>query len=493
MLALNRNNAVPTSIPAPVGGWNTREALDAMPPEDAVLLDNWYPDTGSCRVRDGYSSHSTGVGSGAVETLAELYTGSTRKLIAASSTNLYDASTSTASSIGGGFTSGRWQTENFNGRLFLVNGQDAPQDYDGTTLTATAWTGPTLTNLVGVNVFKNRLFFWESDSQDFWYAGVNAITGTLTQFPLSRVAGFGGNLVGMETWTIDGGNGLDDYAVFVLSSGDVVVYQGTDPGDATNWSLVGVYHIAPPINGRSVIKTAGDILIATRSDYVTLSSVLKSGQLGVASKMSGAVIEAVQNNGSGFGWQAIEYKSLGAIIINVPLTDGTYQQHVMNAITGAWCRFTDIKAHCFGAFNNGLYFGGDGGVVYQYGGTMDGASAINADARQAWNSFNTAMTKRLSAIRPIIRAQGTVSYSIAVDFDYRDSTIFPPSTSSAAGSAWDTSAWDTSAWSSEDEVNSRWQVQGGYGQALSTRLKVSASQQIAWLRTDYRQNLGHNL
>ena len=77
----------------------------------------------------------------------------------------------------------------------MVNGTDAPQDWDGTTLTATSWTGPSsINNLIAVTSYNERLYFAESDSQNFWYSGSQAVTGALTSFPLSMVSKFGGYL-----------------------------------------------------------------------------------------------------------------------------------------------------------------------------------------------------------------------------------------------------------------------------------------------------------
>lgn len=46
--------------PAPTGGWNTRDSLQSMPPQDAVKLENWFPEADRVAVRDGYTSHGTG-------------------------------------------------------------------------------------------------------------------------------------------------------------------------------------------------------------------------------------------------------------------------------------------------------------------------------------------------------------------------------------------------------------------------------------------------
>ena len=481
--------ARPISIPAPIGGWNTRDGLDVMPSTDAVLMDNWIPGIGDVRIRPGYVEHVTGFGSGDVDTLAEYHSGTTRKLIACANGNIYDATTTTTS-LGSGFTNNQWQTVNFNGRIFLVNGDDAPQDWDGTTLTATAWsgTGLTITDLIGVNVFKSRLYFFEQNSQDFWYAAPAGVTGALTKFPLSMVGNFGGNLVAMGTWTHDGGDGVDDHAVFIMSSGDVIVYQGSDPGSATDWSLVGVYHIAAPLGIRGVAKVGGDLIIMTTEDYVSLSGVLSTGQLGQASKLAGAVKDAASNSDL-FGWQIVVDQKKELMMFNVPTLTG-YDQHITSALTGASSRLKDIPSRCWASFNGDLYFGSTNGVIYKVSGNSDNGTAVNADAIGAWLSEMT--RHRVAAARPVLAANGGLSYSFALGSDYTPATATAQAiTSGGVSSPWP-SPWP-SPWSSEDTVSVSWIVASANGQAISPRLKVSTAKEVQWLRTDYRVEQGINL
>lgn len=493
-----QSKAQPVSVPAPIGGWNTRDALDAMTPTDATVLDNWYPTTGKVTLRKGYSSHATGVGAGNVDFVAQYHAGSRHKLLAASATNVYDASSSgAATSLKSGFTNGQWQHVNFNGYLIMVNGDDTPQQYDGSSLTDSTITATdvTVSSLNGIAVFKNRLYLWKTGGQDFWYLGVNAITGTLTKFPLSRVGQFGGNLVAVATWTLDGGNGIDDYAVFVMSSGEVIVYSGTDPGDANAWSLVGVYHIAEPLGARGIVKEGGDLRIMTTRDYVSLKDVLINGQLGTASKVSGAVVSAAESVAPlTFGWQALMYRRGGMAIFNVPNTDGTFDQHVQNLVTKAWCRFTDIPARCWGVFAEDLYFGSTDGTVYKADtGNTDGSDAIQGDGRQAWNSFGSAIRKRLTAVRPVVSSQGGISYEIGVGFDFRDANVSAASSTPQAGAVWDVALWDITPWSADSVTEINWRVASGSGQNLSPGLRVAGKQEISWLRTDFRIEVGINL
>ncbi len=42
------------AVPAPVGGWDAQSPLANMPPENAVILDNFIPRAGYVELRKGY-------------------------------------------------------------------------------------------------------------------------------------------------------------------------------------------------------------------------------------------------------------------------------------------------------------------------------------------------------------------------------------------------------------------------------------------------------
>jgi len=479
------------SVSAPVGGWNTRDSFAAMPPQDAVRLDNFIPTVGECELRKGYTEHCDPGGTN-VDFLQEYNAGANRQLIAASNSNLWNVSTGTPSSIGSGFSSDQWEAVNFNGKFLLCNGADNEKTWDGSSLTNTSWTGITAGDFIGYGVFKNRVFGWKSSEQDFYYGELNAITGPMTKFPLSRVARRGGNLIAFESWTRDGGDGVDDLAVFVMSSGEVIIYQGSDPGSADNWALVGVFHIGAPIGIRCVEQVGGKLWIATRDDYVDMETVLATGQLGVASKLSGAV-QLLQDEMGNFGWEATLYKGGNLLIFNHP-EGAHYRQHVINTLTGGACRFLGLEARTWATFNNELYFGSTDGKVYQYEGKNDNGAAIVGDGQTAYTAFGTPQPKALKAVRCSIRGESTVSYGVDVGIDFANATQPTAELAEApTGSLWDVALWDVALWSSGSVMNNSWLVKGGRGQDLSVRLVVNAKQDIAWLRTDYRVEIGDNL
>src|SRR6516165_6169048 len=110
----------PQQLPPPIGGWNTRDSFETMQPQDAVVLENWYPDFAGVLVRPGVAVWLN-LGTGAdVRTLAVWKApGSTAKLIAASAGALYDASgggqVKPPPPLASGFASDWWQTTLFNG------------------------------------------------------------------------------------------------------------------------------------------------------------------------------------------------------------------------------------------------------------------------------------------------------------------------------------------------------------------------------------------
>lgn len=488
------------AYPSPVGGWNARDSLDDMPEDHAVILDNWFPSTGKVVLRSGYDDYANTLG-GNVETLAEFHAGATRKFLAAANGNIWDISSSGAgSSLGSGYTNNRWQWVNFNGSMGLVNGEDAPLTYDGSTISSMTVSGSGLTtsNLVGVNVFKSRTYFWENNSQDFWYSAVNALGGSLTKFPLSRVGQFGGNLTAMATWTRDGGSGVDDYAVFLMSSGEVIVYQGSDPGAANDWALVGVYQIGPPISIRCAINFGGDVIVATKDGYVSLSRVLSSGRTSrsgiISDQIDRAVVEAAQTYGSNYGWQAIFYPRGNILLFNVPIsTNTTYQQHVFNTITGAPCRYKGWNARCFGLYNDKLYMGLSGTVVQCDTGPSDGGAKIQGDALPAWNYLGQrGRQKLLTAVQPIMSSDGDLPIAIAVGADFNEPLIpYDESSFSNTGATWDVAEWDVAEWTGGDNIVKNWLPGGAYGLNFSARIRVSVNaQKVNWFSTNYMYKPG---
>ena len=74
-------------------------------------------------------------------------------------------------------------------------------------------TGVNSNTFINVNVFKERLFYVEENSMNVWYLPTQAVSGLAAKLDFGSVAKMGGYIQAMGTWTIDAGQGVDDYAV----------------------------------------------------------------------------------------------------------------------------------------------------------------------------------------------------------------------------------------------------------------------------------------
>ena len=189
-----QKRAIIQTVPAPTGGWDTRQAVSAMPPMNAVLLDNWFPETEKVTLRGGSAVHATGLGtsSEAVETLMEYNkTDGTNELFGACGAEIFDCTSAGAvgAAVVSGLSNARWQYVNMgtSGGQFLLafNGTDTPKTYNGSAWANASMSGPTIANCIWCNTHHRRLWIGEEDSLSGWYGAANAITGTFTEFPFA--------------------------------------------------------------------------------------------------------------------------------------------------------------------------------------------------------------------------------------------------------------------------------------------------------------------
>jgi hypothetical protein len=303
----------------------------------------------------------------------------------------------------------------------------------------------------------------------------------------------------MGTWTIDAGQGADDYAVFVTNNGEIIVYNGTDPSDPTKWALKGVWQLGQTFNRKCFLKWAGDLLLLTQDGLVPLASALQSSRLdprvNVTDKIYYAISQAATLYSGNFGWQIAYFASNNMLLINVPTSTGT-QQFVMHTISKAWAQFTGINATCFELHNELLYFGGNGFVGQYWNGYSDNGSNINASVQQAYSYFDApGQLKRYTLVRPIIQTDNgfpSILCGINVDFDYQNQLgqiAFNPASTDLG--SWDNAVWDVNTWGGNLSINRIWQGVTGLGFSAGINMSVASQGiDVHWVSTDYVMERG---
>lgn len=505
--AIKRTVVVAKTIPAPVGGWNARDPLADMSPLDAVGLVNIFPRVSDCAVRGGAANHATGF-LAQPKTLA-LYTPPTavNKMFAANNSGYFDVTSAgaigaTVAALTDGYCN--WTQMGVSGGHYLLsfNGVDKPWYYDGTTWIAIdgasvpAITGVTTTLLISANVYKRRLFLIEKGKLAFRYlTAADAVGGVASEFLLGPLCQKGGYCMAMGTWSIDGGNGPDDYAVFITSEGEAVVFTGTDPGSVNTWTLVGVFQLAAkPLGRKCLMKYGGDLVYISEAGAVVLSKALLSVAIDYKSaltdKIRNAFTIAANAYGGNAGWEGIPFPAQNAILFNVPVANGlTYEQYVMNTITKSWCKFSGWNGSAFAVFNKELYFADVNKVSKAWTGFGDYGVNTTADAQTSYNFFlDLERAKHWKLVRPQISTDGNITFALGLSVDYRPVTgLNAASYSVTTGAHWDVDLWDAGSWSGGLEIQQNWSTIAaleGYCASMLVRFTTMGIE-IQWISTEF--------
>lgn len=508
-----RQTSRPFVVAAPIGGLNGRDPLANMAATDAYLMDNLFPGSEKVYSRNGCVKHTNAPTPAAIQSL-EVYAGANGEVMLAwAGDKIYNVSTSTPVEIDDGILNPYVITTMFSNaadnaqHLIIVNGQNVPKSFNGTSIVDLVMTGITApTDLNTVFTFKNRLFFGAREKLGFYYLPIGQIQGALSYFDLGQVSRKGGGLIAMASYSQNSGDSPNDYIIFITSRGECIVYSGTDPSAAANWQLIGRYFAATPIGQRCAFNLNGEMVLLTLEGAVPFSEIRRSGnsdaggvtgnEYGAITTKLGTFISDLNTNASVLGWEGIQYSKARWLVLNVPASPsitGEYYNYVMNISTGAWCRFRNWNALCFAVFNSKLYFGKNNGyVMLADEGKQDDGQPIEIEVKQAYNYFTSQneignMTKHFQWAQMFISSDGnpTVNVSFSVNFNETRPELvsgLPNNT----GAEWDVAEWDVASWGSNNQQRTALVTlnRGGFNGSLWLRSALDGIS-FEWFATQY--------
>ena len=491
-----------TSVPAPIGGWNARDALAEMSPTDAPILQNWFPAPTYVQLRQGMVKWATGFPS-QVNSVMIYNGGTTSKMFGASGSAIYDATISGAvgAAVVTGLTSDKFLHTNVatpaGTFLMMVNGSDKLRGYNGTTW----WidgdgtrdiTGINTANCSNIYLAKQRVWMVEKNSLRVWYLPVQSIAGAAVSLDFSSLCRRGGYLVAMAEWTVNGGFGMQDLTCFITSQGEMLIYQGYDPSTGNAWALQGIYELGSPMGPKCFQKMGQDLLLISKEGLTPMSkgvffADVSTSKATLSDKIQNAISLVTTLYPTNWGWQVQPFPLENMLILNVPIGVGQQQQYVMNTLTGAWCNFTGWNANCWGMLNDSVYFGDNTFIGKAWTNYDDAGAQINGDAQQSFNYFKSpGLLKRWTMMRPVLQANGTpqVLANLNIDFDNTAPTA-ALSAATTGTSLWDTARWDAGLWAGSSVIYKQWQGVNGVGYCAAPRL-LAAGKGISlnWMATD---------
>lgn len=482
---------------APIAGWISNRNLSqaSQGPQGAALLENWFPIATGAIMRRGSEVYATvGDGSKDVESLFAYVNGNTKKFFASTSDTIYDITSAGAvTSALAAQTAGKWSVVQFAtpGGVFLrgVNGSDTPFVFDGTawgTTPAITFTdGTTPSQLANVWASQNRLWFIKKDALDAYYLPVASIGGAAVVFPLGGVFTRGGELLFGASWSIETLGGLQENTIFVSTQGEVAIYSGSDPSDASTWKLIGVYRIGMPLGPKAWVKAGGDVVIATDIGMIPVSQAMVRDIAALSPNAISYKIETAWNDTVaervGSDWNAIVWPSAQMMAVAPPTVSGTIPEvFVANARTGAWTKFTGWNATCLGDYDKRCFFGSTGGKIIEANVTgADQGAIYTASYIPLFNDLRAPGSLKIAkAGRVTLRCAVDPLPQLSLNVDFDTATPIAPNVRSVdADSIWDSGLWDEALWSSDASsiaTQSKWQSLAGAGYAIAPCVQISS-------------------
>jgi hypothetical protein len=363
-------------------------------------------------------------------------------------------------SLGAGFgTYCEFTTDNDENHLFYCDEVNGLWQYDEEGVAADTWvkiTDPVGGPITGVDpetfafvtVWKSRLWFIQRNSGLAWYLPVGSIAGQAHDFNLGNKFVYGGEAKAIYSWTIDGGDGMDDYFVACSRGGDVLVYRGTDPDltptDPLAFSMTGSYFIGEMPKSRKVgIEYGGELYLLSTLGVISLRQLLQGlmptdPRVSPSAKINRVLREAMTEDKDSYIWAMHIFPGDGFWSIlapyNVQNRNNAIQYH-QNLMTRGWGTWRGVPAISAETWSGRYLMGSPNGNVWIYEGGTDGrlisgletGVEIQFDVLTSYQApgGNAVRNKRVGHIRPIQIAAGTVVLNVRAVYDYQLSPAVP--------------------------------------------------------------------
>lgn len=485
----------PYTFAAPSRGLTLADNIAMAKPGGALVLDNIFPQDQSAKARGGLTQRGRIATAEAVKAFMSYQSGGVQTLFAATATNVYDVTSPVdpnvipAASLAS-TTSGDWSCLNFTNAggnfLIAVNGSDQRQLFDGS-----SWsTSPGITGGPGTNGnlfchvwgYQSHVWFIQKNTLSAWYLGVDAIGGAATELNLGAIFERGGKLVFGTSFSFDSGAGVTEFCAFVTDQGEVAVYTGISPDDASTWLKVGQCYIGEPMGRLVAMRAGSDVLIATKLGDIPLSVAMSKDVASLSAiTVSRQVMPLWRNyvaNRLG-DWSVVKVAALNMGIVIIPATGGQqWEQLVVNLQSGAWCRYTGWKATCGIEFNGRLYIGTADGLVCE---AESGGSDLGANYQVAYVGLHeslgsSAVEKSVRMARGTFRASTNFNATVSISTNYgQNLESYPSVATQLVGDAWDAGLWDVAVWDSGgvQAIQTDWVAVAGEGFAIAPNVQIT--------------------
>lgn len=455
------NPSIPINLTNPARmGLNTEQAGAILPKEWANVLDNAvFDEGGRPAARKGFTSLTTGAGTGIVKRVFEYYkSDGVGEVIYSTDSDIY-RDTTTATSIKGtlSITDGQIKFANFNNKVVafgIGTGGIPAVRTTGNFADITVNSGTAPTGRIGTSAF-GRLWVVDTDGKTIRYSAL------LDETRWDAVDG-GGFIDMSQVWP----SGQDDIVAIEEFGGDLIVFGSnntviwSDGVGASLGILPDNLYVADTIPGQGALsqfamtRAAGDLWILTSSGIVGLKRELVERSTDITN-LSRHVQSAIINSTDAeisLDNITMEYSPRESLVILVfPTTNKQFTFDTRGLMEDGAYRATSWTSELqtisyirttrelLGSLTDVV------GEIVQYIGTTDNGESFAFEYLSGWLDLGEELNSYLKMVKRItsfvfIEKNVTVSYTIAYDFGLKDFTL------QNAGAGGVAAEWGTFEW-----------------------------------------------
>ena len=533
MIAMNRRgqkqNAQSHTLPAATKGINAVVNVSQMDPEECLYCFNILPEDGGMEVRDGYVEWANGwIGDPARTIITfEGNLDAEDKMWVANAQGIWEVTlegttapaqvlTWPSSGTNAGICSYVNFTNDGNNRFVLLC--DGQNGYYVWTQTTDTWaqgsfTGGSIdvTLLNFVMIWKQRVWFIERGSANAWYLPPASFSGNATVFNWGNQFRFGGPLVALHNWTLDGGEGIDDYLVGISSAGDVAIYQGTDPAAANTFGVVGSWYVGElPAGNRIASEFSGELYVLSVQGLLPMSKVLNGAAMNdprsyITARISPLLRQVMDTEIRDFGWHIHIHPKQSLLYINSPPRSGGLEQLAFTLYFGSdsWGLTRGLnKSHTANWQGEIFWTDINENRIYRQAGAVDAVyldqeldgepKAIDWQVLSSYQAFGEpARYKRVQFIRPMFIANGTPGFNVEAHYDFDIYEITrPPSFVGGADGIWNTGVWNVAQWGGGIQASDNPRGGGGMGRHVAINIRGRTSEPTTLVAFDIIMDYG---
>ena len=498
---------------APVMGMDGTVPLNNMPQGVAVYLYNLLPAEYGCRTRPGYRVWAQNLAGGAVHSIipftSEVFGGIDNRMFAATKNGIYDITTQGADnpipvvtfadqSAEAGFCTFVHHTNAAGLQVLLVaDSRNGMYEYNPSgsvwTKYTTEITGADPGKVAFIMIHKERLWLIENEQSDAYYLEIGARIGPATKLQFGSKMKHGGFLVGLYSWSADGGDGVDDYLVAVSKGGDVLLFRGRDPSTADAWDMVGVWFIGRvPENRRIGVEDGGDLLLLSIFGVTSVERLMtgldpSKVSRNVTAKISRFIGDAIKSKGNLPYWEIKPLREENLMVVNSPkLANQTNIQYALNLNRlgeesgGGWGLMRDLPVTTWESYNAETFFGTETGEVCQFTGALDGVDIngengvpVEFSGLMRYTNYGDPREKQVQYVEANFITTNVIEINTQAVYDF-DITELITAVSGATdlSAKWDISNWDQAIWSG---VSTSRRIEGSLGYGRSAAIAIRGS------------------